>query len=335
MKNTRKIGLQLFAGNPNTNTTGSATLSGEMKTYYDTELLKFAQPNLIYRQFAKKQPLPKGKGKTVEFRKFNSYAPATTPLTEGITPDGQSMKVTTLSATISQYGDYTAVSDVLETTAIDPVINECVEAHSDQAAMTLDIVCRNEIMAGNQVFYAPKKDGTEVASRDDLDETCVITADLVSDIAAFLKKNNAPKIDGDYIAIVHPYVANDLSKDALWIDVNKYNNGGKAIYEGEIGKLKGVRFVETTNAKIWENTTKKKVFGTLFIGRGAYADIDLEGGNLQVIVKSKGSAGTADPLDQRSTVGWKASAVSKIIQEDYIVRLETCVSRLGDTVSEN
>lgn len=326
----KKHNLQLFA-DPVVNVTTSAAegnnLSPEMKEYYNTQIIRMAEPELRYKQFAKKVPMPRHNGKSVSFRKWTSFGKATTPLTEGVTPTGNKLNVTEIHASVNQYGDYTSVSDVLDLTAIDNVIMETTELHSSQAAITLDTLCRNEVMTGTNVVYAPKSDGTEVLSRGNLDETCILTADLVAKIAAELKANNAPKIDGSYVAVIHPYVAYDIMTSPLWIDVHKYEDS-VAIFEGEIGKIHGVRFVESSEAKIWKEG-ETAVFGTLFFGQGAYGSIDLEGGNLQVIVKQKGSGGTADPLEQRATVGWKAMDCNVILIPEYMYRVESGSSFSG------
>lgn len=320
------VGMQLFA----TQTTETSTLTAEMKTFYDKALIETASAALVHDQFGQKRPIPKNSGKTIEFRQFAKLNKALTALTEGVTPAGSELSVSTITATVSQYGDYVQTSDVLELTAIDNVILEATKALGNQAGATLDTITRNVLVAGTNVIYAPKSSGTAVTSRANLDATCVLTPEVVAQAATQLKAANAPTINGDYVAIIHPYVAKDLMRTDEWIDVHKYADP-EAIYEGEIGKLYGVRFVETTEAKIWNATgdgtpTGLAVFGCIFLGDGAYGTTEVEGGGLETIVKQKGSAGTADPLDQRSTVGWKAIKTAAILVPDYIVRVECCSS---------
>ena len=329
MNKNKMYGLQIFADTV-INTTGSNTsgndLSPEMKDFYNTALIRMAEPELRYKKFAKKVPMPKNNGKTVSFRKWGSFAKATTPLTEGVTPAGSKLNVTEITATVSQYGAYTLVTDMLELTAVDPVIMEVTQLHGSQAAVTLDTICRNEVMTGTNVVYAPNGEA-EVTSRSALTSACVLTPDIVAKVAAKLKANNAPKIDGCYIAIVHPYVAYDIRSSKGWIEVHQYN-ATREIFEGEIGELHGVRFVESSEAKIWDESGVA-VFGTIFFGDGAYGDVDLDGGNLQIIVKQRGSAGTADPLNQRASVGWKATGVTKILIPEYLYRVESGSSFSG------
>ena len=294
------INLQLFA---EVQTTLLDGLSAEMKTFYDMTLIDEAQSNLVHDQFGQKRHIPKNGGKTIEFRKFAPLAKATTPITEGVTPDGKSLEVSTITAEVAQYGDYITQSDVLELTSLDNTILEATKLLGRQAGVTLDTIVRDILHAGTNVTYCPKvaADGSETAvtSRAGLDNTCQLTVKVVQKVVAKLRAQNAPTIGGKYVAIIHPYVAYDLMRDPEWIDAHKYANPTN-LYEGEIGEVAGVRFVQTTEAKVYDGG----VFGTLFLGEGAYGVTEITGGGLQTIVKQKGSAGTADPLDQRSSVGY-------------------------------
>lgn len=331
MKDIYLINLQLFA---DVQTTLMPDLSAEMKTFYDMTLIDEATANLVHDQFGQKRPIPANGGKTIEFRKFVSLAKATTPLTEGVTPPGKSLKVTAETATVSQYGDFITQSDILELTTIDNTILEATKLLGRQAGLTLDTVVRDILHAGTNVTYCPKvgTNGAETAvtSRDDLDATSQLTVKVIQQVVAKLRGQNAPTIGGKYVAIIHPYVAYDLMRDPEWIDAHKYATPTN-LYEGEIGEIAGVRFVQTTEAKIYEGG----VFGTLFLGEGAYGVTEITGGGLQTIVKQKGSAGTADPLDQRSSVGWKAIKTAKILIPNYLVRVESKSATFSATAVAN
>ena len=307
-------GLQLFANE--LQTTLLDGLSVEMKTFYDMTLIDEAQASLVHDQFAQKRPIPKNSGKTIEFRKFASLPKALTPLTEGVTPDGKSLNVTAITATVSQYGDYITQSDVLELTTIDNTILEATKLLGRQAGLTLDTIVRNVMQSGTNVTYCPKvaADGSETAvtSRDALDATSQLTVKVLQQVVAKLRAQNAPTINGKYVAIIHPYVAYDLMRDPEWQDAHKYCKP-ENMYEGEIGEIAGIRFVQTSEAKIYAGG----VFGTLVFGDGAYGVTEITGGGLQTIVKQKGSAGTADPLDQRSSVGWKAIKTAELLIPQY------------------
>ena len=327
-----KFNLQLFAAT--VQTTLLEGLSAEMKTFYDMTLIDEAQSNLVHDQFGQKRPIPANGGKTIEFRKFAALAKALTPPTEGVTPDGKSLEVSTITSTVAQYGDYITQSDVLELTSLDNTILEATKLLGRQAGLTLDTVVRNVLQSGTNVTYCPKvaADGSETAvtSRAGLDNTCQLTVKVVQQVVAKLRAQNAPTIGGKYVAIIHPYVAYDLMRDPEWIDAHKYAKPDN-LYEGEIGEIAGVRFVQTTEAKIYSGG----VFGSLFLGEGAYGVTEISGGGLQTIVKQKGSAGTADPLDQRSSVGWKAIKTAELLIPNYIVRVESKSATFSATAAEN
>ena len=330
MKNIIRF-LQVFANT--VQTTLLDGLSAEMKTFYDMTLIDEAQAALVHDQFGQKRPIPKNGGKTIEFRKFAALAKATTPLTEGVTPDGKGLTVSTITASVNQYGDYITQSDVLELTSLDNTILEATKLLGRQAGLTLDTVVRNVLQSGTNVTYCPKvANGAETAvtSRSGLDNTCQLTVKVIQQVVAKLRAQNAPTINGKYVAIIHPYVAYDLMRDPEWIDAHKYAKPDN-LYEGEIGEVAGVRFVQTSEAKIYDGG----VFGSLIFGDGAYGVTEITGGGLQTIVKQKGSAGTADPLDQRSSVGWKAIKTAELLIPQYLVRVESKSATFSGTATAN
>lgn len=229
-------------------------LTAEMKTFYDKALIELTSAKLVHEQFGQKRPIPRNGGKRIEFRKFNTLDKALTPITEGVTPTGNKLSVSTIEAEVDQYGDYIEQTDMLEMTSIDNTIVEATKKLADQAGRTMDTVVRNVITAGYNVMYCPTKSGstyTEVDFRTGLDSTALLRVKDIFRAAAILKGQNAPTIDGAYVAIVHPYVAYDLMQEAgdAWIDIQKYANPDN-ILRGEIGKLGNVRFVESTEARI-------------------------------------------------------------------------------------
>ena len=394
--------LQMFA-DPNTNVTTDAGMSVENKTFYDKELIRTAEPQLVHDQFAQKRPIPKNGGQSVEFRQFGDLPKALTPLTEGVTPNGKKLSATAKTATVSQDGDYVTISDKLDLTAIDPVALEAVDVIGKQMGLTLDTVTRNKLHQGLQVMYAPLRSSagaeTEVSSRSKLDKSAVLTVKLVQQARTELKAMNVSTFDdGCYVMIIHPYSAYDLKRDPEWRKPHEYADT-RQLYNGEVGMVDGVRFVETSEAKIYcgedlasnsrtltvngavssagktvnfdggtvaanalagryvligdkrvkvvSNTTSAltldtaitaednaviypgeggagggAVFGNLIFGKNAYGVTEIEGGGAETIIKPKGSAGTADPLNQRSTVGWKAIKTAEILVDFYMMRVE-------------
>lgn len=394
-------------------TTSSAvgnSVSAEMKEFYDKELIHFAQPKLVHTRFAQQRPIPKNSGKTIEFRRFSPLPKALKPLEEGVTPKGNSLNVSAVTAVVEQYGDYITTSDMFNLTAVDNILSETQIVLGDQAGRTLDTVVREKVNAGLNVQYGDGSKSTRASLVGGADSgNDYLTVAAVKRAAATLKRNNAtPFKDGCYVAIIHPDVANDLTNDPEWKvmqEADKTDWGA-----GVIGKIHGVVFVESSEAKIFTsdplesetgdgNLTAAKVSGsevtiaeelsasqataltgrkiqtggvtytvssatagvkgsakivlketpaniyegcilypgggaecgrdvysTLVIGQNAYGVTSVEGGGLECIIKQKGSAGTYDPLNQRSSVGWKATQTAKILSDEFIVRIETTCS---------
>ena len=300
-----KFDLQLFADPSAALNNTSGTMTAEMKTFYEKRLIDQAEPRLVHDQFADYYPVPQNGGKTIEFRKYDSLPKATTPLTEGVTPNGQTLNVTTITSDLHQYGGWTPLTDVLQMTAIDNNVVQATRVLASQAGRTMDSITRDVLAGGTNVIYAPK---------------------LFFQAAAQLGAMNADPIGDSYIAIIHPYAAYDLKTSREFIEVHKYADP-EAMFRGEIGKLGNIRFIETSEAKIWKDATCPTglaVFGTLVLGAHAYGVTELEGGGLEHIVKQLGYGD--DPLNQRASVGWKGMRAAERLVEQYMIRIESVSS---------
>lgn len=328
------VNLALFdAGDSNMNTTASEGLSAEMRTYYSDYLIDMAEPELVHDQFGQKQPIPKNGGKTIQFRKYKPLPKQLTPLTEGVTPEGQSLNVVPLDATVKQYGGYVTLTDMLLLTAVDNNLVQATRLLGSQAGRTLDTITREVINGGTNVLRANNR-----AERKNIVAGDTLTVDLIKRAVRILKIMNAPKIDGYYVGIIHPDCAYDLMNEDAWVEAHKYTNP-ENIYEGEIGKIAGVRFVEATEAKVFAktetNAQEVDVYSTLILGADAYGVTEISGGGLEHIVKQLGSAGASDPLNQRATVGWKATRTAKRLVEEYMCRIETASTfEISDDIGE-
>lgn len=330
-----KLMLQLFADpytptsqmvSPVNVTTQNATgkdMSPTMKTFYDTALLENAREQMVFTQFGKKTPM---KGNKCEWRKFNTFAKALTPLTEGAIPTGKSFGMTKIEAETTQHGDFVAVSDRLELESYDDVIFGATEEMGAAEGATYDTLTRNILVAGNSVAYAGGK-----SKRSDLTDADIITPGDVNKVATWLKKNKAPMIDGCYVAIIHPSVAYDLRESDEWKEFHKYNDVAP-IFKGEIGMLHGVRFVESNEAKIWKTvgSTTSTVYATLFLGKDAFGILDPEGEGMEMIIKDRATIG--GPLNQFSTIGYKFCHGAKILYQERMLRFESGSSLASDDV---
>ena len=232
--------------------TDGNSLSGELKTFYDTELLENARVEMFYAQFAKKQPLPAGRGKTVEWRKWNTFDKAT-QLQEGVIPTGQKFGMSSKTGTISQYGTYAAITDQLELHAYDDVILGATEEMGASMAETQETLIRDALLVNTNVLYcdnvtvatgAVVSTPTSPAQMEATSETmCMLTPDSVAKAVTIMKKNRVPSINGKYYAVIHPSVAYDLRKSKEWIEAHKYA-APEQLFNGEIGELHGCRFIE-------------------------------------------------------------------------------------------
>lgn len=307
--------------NTDTNMTKSAGLSAGMQTYYNRNLLKTFEPNLVHLQFGDMHPLPPNAGKVMNFRKMIPIPAKTTELDEGNPGEARMISETDVTVAIKQYGDYARYTDLLEMTHLDVRIDRETERFGDAGGRSVDALVREELATSTNVIYANGK-----TARSALGAADKLTSVELRKAVKALKKAHAQTFNGWYIAIVGPDVVYDLQDDERFVAVAKYQDK-EAIYTGEIGRLYGVRLVETTEAKIFEGAgaSGADVASTVVLGRYAYGYTGLKGvGRPHVIVKNKGSAGTGDPLDQISTVGWKLDAFGvKMLQPEYAVRIET------------
>ena len=250
----------------------TGAMSPTMKTYYDTELLENARPRLIFSQLGKSQFLPAGHGESVQWRKWNTFDKALTPLTEGVIPTGQKFGQSAVAVSVQQYGDYAAISDRLNLHAVDNVILGAAEEMGAAGGETADTLVRNELCTGTSVLYADTVDANGVAvaapeARFELSaDNNRLTPDVVNKAYTFLKKQKAPYFEGNkYVAVIHPSVSYDLRSHPDWLEVHKYA-AAREIFEGEIGELHGVRFVESTEAPIFSG-------GSLFTDAQSYLTV--------------------------------------------------------------
>ena len=317
---------------------GVNTLSGELKTFYDTELLENARVELFYAQFAKKQALPANHGTTVEWRKWNTFAKAG-QLQEGVIPTGQQFGMSVKTGVIGQYGTYTAVTDTLEMRAYDDVILGATEEMGASAAETQEVLIRDALLTNTNVMYCDNITlatgavaGTPNSPAEMEASTTVmsmLTPAMVAKAVTKMKKDRVPKINGKYAAVIHPSVAHDLRNHKDWVEVHKYA-ATTEIFNGEIGELHGCRFVEDTFAPIlggadYKNKAGTVTYATYFFGKDGFGIIDPAEGGLQMIVKPKEVAG--GPLNQFSTIGYKFETNgATMLYTERVLRVMSCSS---------
>lgn len=311
-----------------TNVTNHNQLSAEDKTFYERTLLQRLLPSLMFYNDAEKKKLPKNSGTTMNFRKFDSLTAPSSSLTEGVTPDGNNLTVSTITAKIAQEGDFVQITDLIQMTGIDPVLTETSELLGEEAGLVVDTRIQTAISKGTNVYFAggaTTRAGLESATTKNL------TGDDIKKLVRKLKNANAKRFsDGFYHMIVDPDIAYDLMSDSAWVDVSKYARPEQMV-KGELGKMHGMKFYETTNLNVVDSSataqSKISVHQAYAYGKGAYSCVNLENGagKPEIIVKPNGSAGTSDPLNQRATAGWKSAFTAVITQPLALVRVETGV----------
>jgi len=322
-------------------TTDTTIIPAEVNNFYDRTLLLRAIPLFVHTKWAQIRDIPRKAGTTtIKFRRYGNLTAATTPLNQGITPVGSQLSVTDITATVLQYGDYVTISDVLDYSSQDPILMETAEILGDQMGDTIDQLTRDILAAGSNVYFGGS--GHTLTSQVAAGE--IITDTLIKKVVRVLKNNKARRItkmvnattgyntsplNASYIGIVHPNTTYDIKAITGFVSVEKYASTN-SVMEGEIGKYDEVRFVETTNAKVktasGAGSPAIDVYCTLIFGSDAYGTTRISGEAVKNIVKPLGSAGTADPLEQRATSGWKITFIAKILNDAFLTRIEHAVS---------
>lgn len=306
-----------------TTTQTYGNLTAEQRTFYDRTLLSRLLPNLTFLKYGQKRPMPKNKGDNINFRRFNSLDVPANSLTEGVTPDGDNLSITAVTAAVKQEGNWVRLSDKISMVGIDPVLTEAAALMGENAAETLETRCADVIFKGtSQQFAGGAASAAAIAAGK------VVNSEEIKKAVRTLRNNNAKPMEGGYyIGFCDPSVAYDLQNDALWQDISKYN-GAQNIMNGEIGRIHGVRFILTTMCPTDATTASAgTLHKTLIVGKDAYGVVDVDGSSKpEIIIKPTGSAGTEDPLNQRGSVGWKAMAVTVRLQELAMVCIQSMAS---------
>lgn len=300
--------------------TQTPSLSPGMITTYNRNLLKTFEPLLAHLNFGDEHPFPKNGGTTMSFRKLIPLEADTTTLNEGEPGDAQELAETEVVVKLGQYGKYVEITELLDLTHFDLTIDRKVKLLGDQGARSIDAVVRDELATCTNVIFANGKAARNALTAEDK----LTTKELRKAVRTLKKAGAQPYADGYYVALVSPDTTYDLQDDDNFVKVSQYQMK-EGILTGEIGHLFGCRIVETTQAKIFEGAGSggADVASVIVLGQYAYGYSSLTGSKPRVIVNPAGSAGTADPLHQISTVGWKMDGfAAKLLQPEFACRIE-------------
>ena len=337
-------------------TTSYGDITPAIAAYAVVRMLTRAMPYLHLEKFGQTYPLPTNSTQTAKFRRYflsgatgsagtgsgAYYVPvATTPLVEGVTPTGSKLANQDYTVTLSQYGDFVTITDVVMDTHTDNILQQATDILGEQAALTVETLRFNVLKAGTNVYYA-----NSVATRGDVvaapviaDQRRVTTglnhqnAKKITQVVASSPDYNTKSVEASYMAVCHPDLETDIRSMTGFKPVADYGPHTTP-FEGEIGSVEQVRYLTSTVIAPWADAgglkgsmrstsgTNADVYPILFFGRDAFGIVPLKGKSSMtpMVVNPKPAPG--DPLAQRGTVGWKLWTATVILQEAFMARLE-------------
>ena len=298
------------------NITTTTQVDPGVATWYDKVLLRRAKPYLVHGMFSQKRNLKRKSGNTIKFRRYAALSTATTPLSEGVTPSGQRLSKTDLSATVAQYGDFVHVSDWVDLTVEDAVLTETAGLLGDQMGETRDELCRDVLIA-----TASTQDVSGVLDRSDI-RTAVKTllgnnAKMISNLIPAGQGQGTTPVRPAYWGIMHTDLVDDLEDITGFKSTAEYPRQ-EPVMQAEWGATDNVRWLLSTKADKTSGGTD--TYDLLVIAQDAYGETEIEG-SAQNIVKAFGDGGTSDPLNQRATSGWKMTYVCRILNDSFMLSL--------------
>lgn len=323
--------------------TSYGDISPRTAAYAEKELLKRGLPFLVLEKFGQAKTLPEASSKVIKFRRYSALPTVPTALTEGVTPTGQQLAVTDITATLAQYGDKVTISDVIMDTHEDPVLNEAVTLIGEQAAQMIEKMRFGVLKAGTNVLYA------NGAARNEVNTA--ITVSLQRRAVRALKRQNARFITSvvrstpsygtesvapGFVGLIHPDLESDVRSLVGFVPAEKY--GSMTPWENELGKCEDCRYVSSTIFEPWADAggakgtmlstmgTSADVYPVLYVARDAYGIVALKGmfAVTPMVVNPKPS--DSDPLAQRGHVGWKAMQTAVILNDLWMVRAEVAAT---------
>lgn len=325
--------------------TSTVEIPSALTEYYNRQLLERALPYMNHDLFGQIRPLPQKNSKVAKFRRYESLGTATTPLTEGVPPSSTDPTYTDVTATVATYGAYIEYSDDVELTNPDPLLTEFDELLGEQSGETIDILRRDVLVTGTTIQY---QTGSTRAAQN-----AALTVATLRTVLRTMERNKtkyitsilsgSPNVGSDavpmsFVAIVHPDVALDVRQMTGFIGIEDYGQM-RQIHESEIGAIPAVRirFLINPNAKKWAgagsgsttmvNTSSvADVYATILFGMNSFGIIPLRGASLTTHLKARGTGGTSDPLDQVGTIGWKAKTTTKILNDNFLIRIESAAT---------
>ena len=319
--------------------TSYGDISPRTAAYAEKELLKRGLPYLVLEKFGQAKALPANSTKVIKFRRYNALSNTPVALSEGVTPSSQQLSVTDVTATLSQYGGLTTITDVILDTHEDPTLNEAVALLGEQAAQMIEKMRFGVLKAGTNVLYANGSARNAVNTELTLDiqrravralkrQNARFITSIVRSTPSFGTESVAP----GYVALIHPDLEASVRSLTGFVPAEKY--GTMTPWENELGKCEDVRYVSSTIFEPWADAggakgsmlstsgTSADVYPVLYLGRDAYGIVALKGqyALTPMVVNPKPS--DSDPLAQRGHVAWKGMQTATILNDAWMVRVE-------------
>lgn len=286
----------------------TTTLTNNLHSFYFKMLLESAEGQLRLAPLAETKLHPKSTGKDSYVLKYGNVLDDTNELSEGVTPTESSIATNKYTITIKPYGSYIGYSDFAAMTTIDDISKSFAKRLGYHAARKMDSIIRDHLIAN--ATSNKQYGGTGITTDTGVIATNTFVAqDALKGVRIF-KLNDAPaRADGSYIWVVNPGASMDIQADTSaggFIELNKYVSGlADKVMKGEVGKVYGARVVESSNMTGTANVGSVNVYSSLLLADGAFVVTKFDKDAIEMINKQPGSAGAADPLNQKGTVGYK------------------------------
>jgi len=306
------------------------------------KLLKRTHPGIITERWAQTKPMPKGKGRTMIFRRYAALAVATAPLAEGVTPDASRPTYTDVECTLEQYGDWIGITDVIRDTHEDPVLSEFRSLQARQMVETRETLNIDVLKGGTNVFYANGAARGSVNTfpargkfRKIIRDLKAYNADFYMEVLAGSAFYDTSPIGPSFVGLGHTDLEADLKNVNGFTQVKNYSDPSQAM-PYEVGAVSNIRFFLTTLFTPWADSgaagstmiattdasSAVDVYYFLILSPDAWCTVPLRGVNSGQIAVVNPKPTKDDPLGQRGTLGWKFWHSAAILNDDLMARLE-------------
>ena len=299
--------------------------------FYVETFLRTATPKLVHKQLGQLNvQVPQGAGGigtgVVYWTRFLNLPLVSSGQGEGVPTTAVQMTAVNVTGSTGQYDAAVSISDLLMYTSFGDMMKIAMERLGENAGKSIDTIVRASLADS---LTKQNATGVAAAAQSTIPATGTLSITEIRKAKRTLERNDAPNIDGYWVAVVHPDAAYDLLADTStggWIDANKYNNE-TALFNGELGRLLGVRFLETSNAYVTSTasvTGSGTIYQTQILGKEAFGVTNLQA--LRTIVHGFGSGGVSDPTDKVATAGWKATFGAQVLNSAFGVNVNHVVS---------